>query len=148
MRKGPGVRAAAKPSAEPPILASPADKPQERVPSAFLAATAGFSPEARADGCGIVIGEARAAGLESAGTFATSGFETAVVNGNGIAAYHAGGKAFIRTIVNDGDNTGYADRLVVDTEEIDYLGLARRRSPKRLAQGRRGACAGQVRHGV
>jgi predicted Zn-dependent protease len=65
------------------------------------------------------------AGLEAAGTFSTEVREVAVANSVGVRAYHHGTRAYMRTIMTHGDNTGYADRLEQDVTAIDPEALAR-----------------------
>jgi len=113
-----------KPHPDAPQLPPPTGRPQHEATGAYHEGTARFAPADRAAGAGVVIAAAQARKLQSAGTFATSVRETAVVNSLGAEAYHAGTKAYIRTIVNDGQTTGYADRLAADVGLLDYDDLA------------------------
>lgn len=98
--------------------------PGQPVAGGYHESTAACQPAERAAAAGVVITAAEMRGLQSAGTFATSANETAVVNSLGLAVHHAGTKAFVRTIVSDGDTTGYADQLSADIRDLDYGQLA------------------------
>lgn len=86
----------------------------------YLPSTANLKPKDRAEACGVVISLAKDKGLMAAGTYSTAVHEVAVANTSGVRAYNASTEAFFRTIVESGDNTGYADRLTRDLREIDY----------------------------
>jgi predicted Zn-dependent protease len=112
-----------RPNPEAPGMPQPKG-PLPAATEAYHESTARCAPDERADGAGSVIVAAQQRGLDSAGTFATSVNTRAVVNSEGVAACHSGTKAYIRTIISDGDNTGYADRLAADVRTIDYGDLA------------------------
>ena len=63
-------------------------------------------------------------GLQAAGTYSTGVNEIAAASSAGVRAYNVSTQAFFRTIVQNGDNTGYADRLTRDVREIDYGAVA------------------------
>lgn len=90
----------------------------------YLPSTAGMKPKDRALACGVVIDRAKSTGLSAAGTYSTAVREIAVANTAGVRAYNAGTEAHFRTIVESGDNTGYADRLTRDVRTIDYEKVA------------------------
>lgn len=90
----------------------------------YVPSTANLKPKDRAEACGVVIALAKEKGLEAAGTYSTVVHETAVANTSGVRAYNASTEGFFRTIVESGDNTGYADRLTRDVREIDYRTVA------------------------
>lgn len=90
----------------------------------YVSSTANLKPKDRAEACGVVISLAKAKGLQAAGTYSTSVNEVAVANTAGVRAYNLSTEGFFRTIVESGQNTGYADRLVRDVREIDYRAVA------------------------
>lgn len=90
----------------------------------YVSSTANLKPKDRAEACGVVISLAKAKGLQAAGTYSTSVNEVAVANTAGVKAYNLSTEGFFRTIVESGQNTGYADRLVRDVREIDYRAVA------------------------
>lgn len=90
----------------------------------YIPGTANCKPRDRAEACGVVIAAAKAKGLEAAGTYSTGAFETAVASTSGVRAYNAATEAFFRTIIEAGDNTGYADRLTRDARDIDPRAVA------------------------
>jgi predicted Zn-dependent protease len=90
----------------------------------YLSATANLKPKDRAEACGVIIGAAWAKGLQAAGTYSTGVNEIAAASSAGVRAYNVSTQAFFRTIVQNGDNTGYADRLTRDVREIDYGAVA------------------------
>jgi len=90
----------------------------------YVPSTANMKPKDRAEGCGAVINLARERKLQASGTFSTSVNEIAVANTSGVRAYNVSTEAFFRTIVESGDNTGYADRLTRDVRDIDYRAVA------------------------
>lgn len=90
----------------------------------YVPATANLKPKDRAEACAAVIGAAKSKGLQASGTYSSGVSELAVASTTGVRAYHAGTEAFFRTIIQDGDNTGYADRLTRDAREIDAAAVA------------------------
>jgi len=90
----------------------------------YVPSTANMKPKERAEACGVAISLAKEKGLQAAGTLSTGVFEAAVANTSGVRAYNVATESFFRTIVESGDNTGYADRLGRDIREIDYRAVA------------------------
>ena len=74
---------------------------------------------------GTVISAAQKEGILASGTYSTLVRETVVANTPGTRAYNVATEAFFKTVVESGDNTGYADRLVRDARDIDYDQVAR-----------------------
>lgn len=107
----------------PDLAPLPGKEPIPEV-ATFVRRTAESSPEERADAAGVIITAAQKKGLTAAGTYSAEVEELAVANSRGVQAYNAGTTGFIRTIVNDGDNTGYADRMSRDTGDFDPADLA------------------------
>lgn len=90
----------------------------------YVPATANLKPKDRSDACGVVISAAGEKGLQASGTYSSLVSEIAVATSAGVRAYNASTQAFFRTIIQDGDNTGYADRLTRDIRDIDYKNVA------------------------
>lgn len=103
---------------DPDFPGLPRPEPISEV-TTYVPSTANLKPKDRADACGVAISLARQKGLQAAGTYSSAVYETAVASTTGIRAYNAGTEAFFRTIVESGDNTGYADRLTRDARDID-----------------------------
>ena len=91
----------------------------------YVPYTAQMTPSERALGCGAVISAAQKEGILASGTYSTLVRETVVANTPGTRAYNVATEAFFKTVVESGDNTGYADRLVRDARDIDYDQVAR-----------------------
>ena len=91
----------------------------------YVPHTAHMTPEDRASGCGVLISASREKGILASGTYSTLVRETAVANTPGTRAYSLSTEAFFKTVVESGDNTGYADRLVRDVRDIDYGEVAK-----------------------
>ena len=103
----------------PDFKSLPAPTPFAAVNS-VVGATAQYSAAERADGAGVAIATAEKKGLTSSGAFSTQMNEFAVVNSLGVQAYNAGTVALYRTIINNGDLTGYADRLSRDARDLSF----------------------------
>jgi len=101
----------------------------------YIPHTAQMTPEDRALGCGVLISSANEKGILASGTYSTSMKETAVVNTPGTRAYNMSTEAFFKTVVESGDNTGYADRLVRDVRDIDYKEVAEEAIDRALCSG-------------
>jgi len=97
------------------------DKEQAGEPAGkavFAAATAGFSPEARADAVGRVTALAGRHGLEAAGAFTTGVFSLAVANSLGVRRYAEGTRAMLTAIVMGASGSGYASSLAADADAV------------------------------
>ncbi|MHB8927215.1 MAG: TldD/PmbA family protein [Bacillota bacterium] len=116
-------RHAARQKPNPELAPLPGPEPIPEV-ATFVRRTAESTPEERADAAGVIITAAQKKGLTAAGTYSAEVEEVAVANSRGVSAYNSGTTGFIRTIVSDGDNTGYADRMARDTGEFSPSGLA------------------------
>jgi len=90
----------------------------------YVPSTANLKPKDRAEGCGVLISLAKERGLQASGTYSSAVYETAVANTSGVRAHSASTEGFFRTIVESGDNTGYADLLTRDVRDIDYRAIA------------------------
>lgn len=93
----------------------------------FVPATADASADLRADGARVVIAAGSAAGLETAGSFATATMTIAVANSHGIRAEHRSTRATLLTVMMDGfasgAASGYAQAGSPDVRDIDAAAL-------------------------
>ena len=112
----------------------PDPTPVEPVDAGYSAATAGASPELRADGVRAVIAAADTAGVTAYGSFST-GIETmAVANSRGIRATGSRTGAQLLTVsMGPGGGTGYAERAAVDATTIDAAAIGREAADKARA---------------
>lgn len=107
-----------------PNLADLADpRPVQRI-DALSQATLDQTPMDRAEATREIIGVATARHLIASGTYSNTLSELAVANSRGLFAYHTGGSALLRTIINNGEITGYADQLHQDVSIIKPRALA------------------------
>ncbi|HHW98920.1 MAG TPA: TldD/PmbA family protein [Firmicutes bacterium] len=72
------------------------------------------TPEQRAALAERTIEIARGANLTSSGTISFGFEQQFILNSQGVEAYHETASGFYRTIMNNGDITGYADRIIKD----------------------------------
>ncbi len=112
----------------------PGPTPIEPVDAGYSAATAGASPELRADGVRAVIAAADTAGVTAYGSFST-GIETmAVANSRGIRATGSRTGAQLLTVsMGPGGGTGYAEQAAVDATTIDAAAIGREAADKARA---------------
>ncbi len=93
--------------------------------NSFDKATAECSPMKRAQIVKRVINEATKKGLTMAGALATSGSEIAVLNSNGLRAYHPTSSASINMIAMSETSSGYASVMARKVADIDAVALAK-----------------------
>jgi predicted Zn-dependent protease len=112
----------------------PGPTPIEPLDVAYATATAGASPELRAEGVRAVIAAADAAGVTAYGSFST-GIETmAVANSRGIRATGSRTGAQLLTVsMGPGGGTGYAEQAAVDATTIDAAAIGRESADKARA---------------
>jgi predicted Zn-dependent protease len=112
----------------------PGPTPIEPLDVAYATATAGASPELRAEGVRAVIAAADAAGVTAYGSFST-GIETmAVANSRGIRATGSRTGAQLLTVsMGPGGGTGYAEQAAVDATTIDAAAIGRESAEKARA---------------
>jgi predicted Zn-dependent protease len=101
----------------------PGPAPIEPV-DAFLAATAGFTPEQRAEVVAVVCRQAKEQGLNASGAFETAGFEMAVANSLGVWAYSRRSDTDYVSVIMSDTGSGYAAWAGTDASHIDPDGLA------------------------
>ena len=112
----------------------PEPTPIEEVAAAYAPATAGASPELRADGVRAVIAAADAAGVTAYGSFSTGTETTAVANSKGIRAGGTRTVAQLLTVSMGPDGgTGYAEQAAVDATAIDAAAIGRESAGKARA---------------
>ncbi len=137
------ARAIAQAQSEDPEFDSlPTPQPIRRV-EAFSEATAGFSPEQRAQVVSVLCKQARARNVIAAGAFSTTVSEIAVANSLGLFAYHAGTYADINTVMMTDTGSGYASFTHQDARAVNAEALAneaidkalRSRNPTTIAPG-------------
>jgi PmbA protein len=102
-----------------------ADGP-EPLEVAWSDATAGASPEFRADGARAVIAAADAAGVTAFGSFSADAEAIAVANSRGVRAAERRTTSQLLTVSMGPDNgTGYAEECSIDATTIDAAAIGR-----------------------
>jgi PmbA protein len=104
------------------------------VPAAYSQATAGASPEFRAEAVRAVIGAADDAGVTAYGSFATGTGSIAVANSAGVRAAGTRTTAeFLTVSMGPDGGSGYAEEAAVDATTIDAASLGREAAGKARA---------------
>ena len=104
------------------------------VAAGFSPATAGASPEFRAEAARAVIGAADDAGVVAYGSFATGTESTAVANSHGARAAGTRTTSQLITVsMGPGGGTGYAEAAAVDATTIDAAAIGREAAGKARA---------------
>jgi predicted Zn-dependent protease len=112
----------------------PEPTPIEEVAAAYAPATAGASPELRAEGVRAVIAAADAAEVTAYGSFSTGTETTAVANSKGIRAGGTRTVAQLLTVSMGPDGgSGYAEQASVDATVIDAAAIGREAADKARA---------------
>ena len=112
--------------------ATPLAPPAVVAPLEIDPATAGATPEDRAERVGLVCAAADARGVSAFGAFSTGVTNTAVANSHGlyVASPRAMAELQVATIVDDGH--GWSDRVSTHIDEIDAAGAAEEAIDKAL----------------
>jgi predicted Zn-dependent protease len=106
----------------------------DEVSGGFSAATAGASPELRADGARAVISAADAVGVTAYGSYSTAVESTAVANSKGVRVSASRTSAQLLTVSMGPDGgTGYAEQAAVDATTIDAGRIGREAAEKARA---------------
>ncbi len=113
--------AALQPPSEPVPMPGPAPAPQ--VP-AWSEATAGATPEERADFVEAVCRAAARTGLKAFGAFSTAAGQIAIANSLGVFQHHRSTQASVNAVVMGEAGSGYADRVALDVGQLDKHELA------------------------
>ncbi len=91
---------------------------------AWSDATAGATPEERADFVETVCARAGRAGLKAFGAFSTSAGQFAIANSLGVFHHQRSTQATVNSVVMGDAGSGYADRGAIDVRELDKDQLA------------------------
>ncbi len=108
----------------PDFKSLPGPQPLPEV-TAFSEATAGFTPEQRAQAAGTVCKMSRAAGVIGSGLVSTSVFEVAVANSLGTFAYFPTTRAEITAVILSDTGAGYAAANALDVADLDFEAIGR-----------------------
>jgi PmbA protein len=101
---------------------------------AYAPATAGASPELRADGVRAVIAAADTAGVNAYGSFSTGTETTAIANSKGVRLGGTRTAAQLLTVsMGPNGGTGYAEQAAVDATTIDARALGSEAAEKARA---------------
>jgi len=103
-----------------PMPGPAAAKPVE----AWSDATAGATPEERADFVETVCAKAGRAGLKAFGAFSTTAGQFAIANSLGVLHHQRSTQATVNSVVMGDAGSGYADRGAIDVRELDKNQLA------------------------
>jgi predicted Zn-dependent protease len=91
---------------------------------AWSEATAGASPEQRADFVKKLCSESAAASLKAFGAYSTTAAQILIANSLGASHHHRSTQATVNSVVMGEAGAGYADRSAVDVGELDPQELA------------------------
>jgi predicted Zn-dependent protease len=86
---------------------------------AWSDATAGATPEERADFVGTICAKAKKAGLQAFGAFSTGAEQFAIANSLGVYHHHRSTEATVNSVVMGDAGSGYADRGAIDVRDLD-----------------------------
>jgi PmbA protein len=112
----------------------PEPTPIHETPAAWSDATAGSTPELRAEGVRAVIAAADAAAVRAFGSFSTSAERLAVANSKGIRADQRRTTSQLLTVMMAADGgSGYAEAAGVDATTIDAHAIGREAADKARA---------------
>jgi predicted Zn-dependent protease len=112
----------------------PEPTPIREIAAGWSEATAGATPEQRADGVRAVIAAADTAGIRAFGSFSTSAEHLAVANSHGIRAAQRRTSAQLLTVTMATDGgSGYAEQAAVDVSAIDAAAVGREAADKARA---------------
>lgn len=91
---------------------------------AWSDATAGATPEQRADFVGAICTRAERGGLKAFGAFSTTAEQLAIANSLGVFHHHRSTQAVANSVVMGEAGSGYADRSAIDMNDLDQEELA------------------------
>ncbi|MFN2111452.1 MAG: TldD/PmbA family protein [Anaerolineae bacterium] len=115
----------------PDFRSLPEAQPAQEI-DAYVAATAEWSPEQRAQGVATICTLSRENGLQAAGAFSTEVQELLVANSLGVAAYHCGTDANLVTVIMSDDSSGYGAAAAADVSTLDPEAVGRTAVDKAL----------------
>jgi PmbA protein len=110
------------PAAEQPELPAPGGATGA---AAHSEATAGASPEWRAESVAEIVATARRAGVEAFGALQTATTATHIANGRGLQRDAVTTLARLTAVCRGDDGSGYADRSAASIDDLDVAGCAR-----------------------
>jgi PmbA protein len=114
----------------------PEPTPIRDVPEGYAEATAGATPELRAEGVRAVIAAADAAGVVSYGSFSTATETLGIANSKGVRASQRRTVSQLLTVAMAPDGgSGYAESAAVDVTGIDAGEIGRQAAEKARATG-------------
>jgi predicted Zn-dependent protease len=121
-----------------------AGKGEPPVPSRWFDQTAAITPADRAQAVGRIVDVAKKNGLVTAGIYSSSQSTEAVVNSNGLRAFHRQTSAEASITMLAGDSSGWQKANSPDVSNLDAVRLAEvaarkareSRGPKELAPGK------------
>lgn len=106
-------------------LAKPVPAKETKAPSRYFDSTAAVTPEDRAARVGKIVEVAKQSGLVTAGIFSTSESFEAIVNSNGVSAYHPATSAEVSITMLAGNSSGWQKANSPDVHVLDAGNLAR-----------------------
>jgi len=114
----------------------PEPTPISDVPDGYAEATAGATPELRAEGVRAVIAAADTAGVVSYGSFSTATETLGIANSKGVRASQRRTVSQLLTVAMAPDGgSGYAESAAVDVTGIDAAEIGRQAAEKARATG-------------
>ena len=116
----------------PDFHSLPGPKPITPV-SAYIDATAKYTPLDRAKGVEKILAPSRKNGLDAAGAFSTEEQEILIANSLGVSAYHRGTAASIMTVIMGETSSGYAADESIDVTRLDPGAVGKTAIDKALA---------------
>ena len=109
----------------------PEPGPVEELPAAYSAATAGATPEFRAEAVRAVIAAADDAGATAYGSFSTGVETIAIANSKGIRVIQERtGSQLLTVHMSPEGGSGYAEETAVDASTIDAISIGREAAEK------------------
>ncbi len=106
-------------------MAQPVPAAEAKPPSRYFDSTAAVTPEDRAARVGKIVEVAKKSGLVTAGIFSTSESFEAIVNSNGVSAYHPATSAEVSITMLAGNSSGWQKANSPDVHVLDPGHLAR-----------------------
>ncbi|MDQ6882747.1 MAG: TldD/PmbA family protein [Candidatus Dormibacteraeota bacterium] len=113
--------AALQPAGEVVPMPGPAPAPAVE---AWSEATAGATPEERADFVEGVCRQSAKAGMKAFGAYSTAAAQLLIVNSVGVRHHHRSTQATVNSVVMGEAGSGYADRSSADVKDLDRDALA------------------------
>lgn len=115
----------------PDFLSLPSPRPIPQV-EGFVEATAGCTPEERAQAASIICRRATEEGLNASGAFTTAAQEIAVANSLGVFAYYPTTLTDLEIVIMGDSGSGYAHATSVNVTQIDAQALGQEAIEKAL----------------